>query len=152
MKPGKIQKQLAELPKVLEEQIYTRCGSGLAALVVGIVFVCASGIYLALPWFMLGAYLLVSGLLMAGRCLTGGYTRIEGVCTAIERVGLRKRIRTVVLEVDDIPMRVLVRSKRQSSIHEGDTVTVYTADSTPVYVKEGYDYICSYYALQVKWQ
>lgn len=150
MKRREIQKKLAELPKALEEQIYLRCGFGLAALVLGIIFLFASSIYLALPWFMLCAYLRGNGLMMAGRCSTGGYTRIEGVCREVERIGLRKRIRTVVLIVDDIPMRVLVRGKNQNSIHEGDTVTVFTADSTPVYVKDGYDYICSYYVLQVK--
>lgn len=135
---------------MLEEQIYLRCGLGMAALVLGVIFLFAVSIYLALPWFMLCVYLLGSGLMMAGRCSSGGYTRIEGVCREVERIGLRKRIRSVVLIVDDIPMRVLVRSRNQNLIHEGDTVIVFTADSTPVYVKDGYDYICSYYVLQVK--
>lgn len=141
--------KLNALPKVLEEQVFIRCGLGAAAILIGIVLLITCGIYLSLPWMMLSAYLLVGGIAMAQRCITGGYTCIRGVCKKVEAVPFRKAPRSVVLIVDDIPMRILLRRKNQPAIREGDTVSVYTSDRTSVYVKDGYDYVCTYYAVQV---
>lgn len=150
MKKEELRKKLNALPKVLEEQIYIRCGLGIVAILIGIVLLFTCGIYLSLPWLMLAAYLLGSGIAMARRCITGGYTCIRGVCKKVEAVPFRKAPKSVVLIVDDIPMRVLLRRKNQLAVREGDTVSVYTSDRTSVYVKDGYDYICSYYAVQAE--
>ena len=147
-----LREKLNALPKVLEEQIFIRCGLGAGAILIGIVLLFTCGIYLSLPWLILSAYLLGGGIAIARRCITGGYTCIRGVCKKVEAVPFRKAPRSVVLIVDDIPMRVLLRRKNQLAIREGDTVSVYTSDRTSVYVKDGYDYICSYYAVQVESQ
>ena len=145
-----MREKLNALPKVLEEQIFIRCGLGIGAILIGIVLLITCGIYLSLPWLLLAAYLMVGGIAMAKRCVAGGYTCIRGVCKKVEAAPFREVPKSVMLVVDDIPMRVLLRRKNQPAIREGDTVSVYTSDRTSVYVKDGYDYICSYYAVQVE--
>ena len=142
--------KLNSLPKVLEEQIYLRCGLGTGAILIGAILLLTCGICFSLPWLLLAAYLLGGGIAMAWRCIAGGYTCIRGICEKIESGGFRKAPRNIVLIVDDIPMRVLLRRKNKLTIRPGDMVSVYSSDRTSVYLKDGYDYICSYYAMQVE--
>lgn len=149
MRNKMFRQKLVTLPRVLEEQILIRCGLGIVSAVLGVILVFTTGIYLGLPWLGLAVYLLGSGMLQAVNCVSDAYTQIEGVCRQVERVGISKRIRSVVILVDDIPMRVQLRQRR-IAIQEGDTVVIYASDRTPVYLKDGCDFLCSYYALQVK--
>lgn len=49
MKKEALREKLNALPKVLEEQIFIRCGLGAGATLIGIVLLFTCGIYLSLP-------------------------------------------------------------------------------------------------------
>lgn len=148
MKMSNVARKISELPRPLEEQIWIRCGVGLALALGGIILLCSAGLYVGLPWILVSGYMMGSGFQLALNCLAGKYTAIQGVCRQVETAGLRKRARAIVLSVENAPVRVQLHQRR-CSIQEGDGVIVYVSDRTPVYVKDGCDYICSYYALEV---
>ena len=147
MKKDRLGKKMAKMPGVLEEQIWIRFGLGVVMSVVGIVLLFSAGPYIGLPWFLIAAYLIGSGTLLAINCISGKITTIVGVCREVESAGLRKRPRAAVLVVDGSPVRIQLH-QRQSAIREGDTVIVYTSDRTPVYRRNGCDHLYGYYAIE----
>ena len=147
MKKDRLGKKMAKMPGVLEEQIWIRFGLGVDMSVVGIVLLFSAGPYIGLPWFLIAAYLIGSGTLLAINCISGKITTIVGVCREVESAGLRKRPRAAVLVVDGSPVRIQLH-QRQSAIREGDTVIVYTSDRTPVYRRNGCDHLYGYYAIE----
>ena len=148
MKMPNVARKIGNLPRPLEEQIWIRCGIGLALALGGIILLCSTGLYVGLPLLLVSGYMMGSGFQLALNCLAGKYTAIKGDCRQVETAGLRKRARAIVLSVENTLVRIQLHQRR-CSIQEGDGVIVYVSDRTPVYVKDGCDYICSYYALEV---
>ena len=148
MKKHNVARKISHLPRPLEEQIWIRCGVGLALALGGIILLCSAGLYVGLPWLLVSGYMMGSGSHLAWSSLAGKYTAIQGVCRQVETAGLRKKARAVVLSVENTLVKVQLHQRR-CSIQEGDSVIVYVSDRTPVYVKDGCDYICSYFALEV---
>lgn len=148
MKMPNAARKISELPRPLEEQIWIHCGVGLALALGGIILLCSAGLYVGLPWILVSGYMMGSGFQLALHCLAGRYTAIKGTCRQVETAGLRKKAKAVVLSVENKPVRVQLHQQK-CPIQEGDSVVVYVSDRTPVYVKDGCDYICSYYALEV---
>ena len=75
--------------------------------------------------------------------------RLQGECVQIETTGLRKRIRFIYLALEQGIVKVSVRHRIRKLV-EGDIVTIYVAEQTPVYEKEGVYIISSYYALETR--
>ena len=148
MKMPNVARKISNLPRPLEEQIWNRCGVGLALALGGIILLCSTGLCVGLPLLLVSGYMMGSGFQLALNCLAGKYTAIKGDCRQVETAGLRKKAKEVVLLVGNTPVRVQLHQQR-CPIQEGDSVVVYVSDRTPVYVKDGCDYICSYYALEV---
>ena len=140
MKMPNVARKISNLPRPLEEQIWNRCGVGLALALGGIILLCSGGLYVGLPLLLVSGYMMGSGFQLALDCLAGKYTAIKGNCRQVETAGL--------LSVENTLVRVQLHQRR-CPMQEGDGVIVYVSDRTPVYVKDGCDYICSYYALEV---
>lgn len=148
MKKGELRRRISGLPRPLEEQIWIRCGIAMISGVGGIMLLCCAGLYVGLPWIACSVYMVGSGTNLALNCLTGRYTVIKGACRQVETARLRKKARAVLLSVENTPIRIQIH-RRRCSIQEGDTVIVYVSDRTPVYLKDGCDFICTYYALEI---
>ena len=71
---------------------------------------------------------------------------ITGVCTEIERTGIRKRIKAIYMQSGDHTIRV-VGIKPIRNLAVGDTLTLFMADNTAVYNVDGCNVICSYIAM-----
>lgn len=147
MKKNGQRKKMEKLPGVLEEQIWIRFGLGVVMSVVGIILLVSAGSHIGLPWFLMAAYLIGSGTLMAINWLYGKVTTIVGVCREVELAALRKWPRAAVLVVDGAPVRIQLHQRR-CTIREGDTVVVYTSDWTPVYKRDGCNHLYGYYAIE----
>lgn len=141
--------RLKGVPKPLEEQIWFRLGLGMLAAIFGVILILSAGFYIGFPWLLLGAYMAGNGMMIARVCKTGRYTTITGICRQIETSAFRKRIKSVELLVDQIPMRIRIQPSAHISPQKGDLLVIYTSDCEPVYMKDGYDYLCGYYALVV---
>lgn len=73
---------------------------------------------------------------------------VEGICEHIETTGLRKRIKSITIELAENKLKIMIRH-RIKRIAVGDTVVVYLAESTQVYDRDDGYLIGSYYALDI---
>ena len=86
---------------------------------------------------------LVNAVLLYCRCIQERYVEICGVCTEIERSGIRKRIKAIYLQTPEHTIRIIgIKPIRNLSV--GDSLTLYVSDNTAVYSMEGCSVICSY--------
>ena len=74
---------------------------------------------------------------------------LQGECIRMETVGIRKRICSVHLALEQGIVKIPVR-QRIKRLSEGDTVGIYVAEKTPVYERDGIYIIGSYYAMEVQ--
>lgn len=74
---------------------------------------------------------------------------LQGECIRLETIGIRKRVRSVHLALEQGIVKIPVR-QRIRRLSEGDTVNIYVAEKTPVYERDGIYIISSYYAMEIQ--
>jgi len=95
-----------------------------------------------IPCIAAAVLCLISAAMLYYRCLQGRYVEITGVCTEIERTGIRKRIKAIYLQTAEHTVRVVgIKAVRNLAI--GDSLKLFVADNTPVYNMEGCNVICA---------
>lgn len=104
-------------------------------------------IYLLLPALCFAIFFILNGLWVFFETDAGKYVVIEGRCTGIEKTPLRKRIKNIHIETDDITVKVIVK-QRMKQLDIGDNIRVYVFEKTPVYDQEQCKLLCSYLALE----
>lgn len=134
--------KLKKLPEPLRRVIGLRMIVGGAALVLFIIiWILMGDITLAIPCAALGAYLLVSGLLLTQR----NFLCITGTVNEIVTTGIRKRPKYLLLETEEGIIQLPANRKH---FPVGSSVTLYLAANTPVYEQDGIFKIFSYLALE----
>lgn len=141
--------KLRGVPEPLKDKIMLRLGIGAFAAIFGVALILCMGFYIGFAWLLLGIYMMGSGVVMARVCATEKYTTITGVCRKIETSAFRRRIKSVELLMGRIPVKVRIHQPAHISVQEGDLMEIYTSDREPVYVRDGCNYLCGYYALVV---
>ena len=141
--------KLRGVPEPLKDQIILRLGIGAFAAIFGVALILCMGFYIGFPWLFLGTYMIGSGVVMAKGCAIEKYTTITGVCRKIETSAFHRRIKSIELLIDRVPVKVRIHQPAHVSVQEGDLVEIYTSDREPVYVRDGCNYLCGYYALVV---
>lgn len=142
--------QFNKLPKIIQNQIIIRIAAGIVFFVLFfIILICFLDKYFYLPCLLFSAFLLVNGGVLFYNCVSGNYISIEGVCESVEKFGIRRRIRSISIRVDNNKVKIPIR-QRMKSLSVGDTVIAYVSDKTPVYEHDAGYMICSYYALEIK--
>lgn len=74
---------------------------------------------------------------------------LQGQCIRIDTSGLRKQVKAVHLALEQGIVKIPVR-QRIRRLSEGDTVSIYVAEKTPVYERDGLYIISSYYAMEIQ--
>jgi len=139
-----MKEKFMQIPAPLRKQIWLRLtGAGLGAAMLLIVLIYSSDWRFMVPCAVAAVLCLGNAALLYDRCVRGKYVVITGVCTEIERTGIRKRIKALYLQTEEHNIR-LVGIKPIRNLSVGDTLTVFMADNTAVYNMDGCNVICSY--------
>lgn len=133
-----MKERFKRLPEALQKQVIYRLGAG-------VIFF--RDIYLLLPALCFAVFFILNGLWVFFETDAGKYVVVEGRCTGIERTPLRKRIKNIHIETDDITVKVIVK-QRMKQLAIGDNIRVYVFEKTPVYDQEQCKLLCSYLALE----
>ena len=142
-----MKEKFIQIPQALRKQIWLRCGgAGMGAAMLLMVLIYSTDWRFMVPCAVAAALCIASAALLYYRCIQGRYVEICGVCTEIERSGIRKRIKAIYLQTPEHTIRVVgIKPIRNLSV--GDSLTLYVADNTAVYSMEGCSVICSYIAM-----
>lgn len=136
-----------KLPAALRLQILLRTGIGtVAAILFAVIWGYSHEFTFAFPCLVLALFLFVNSSRMFYNIIIGNYIRICGECRSVELVGLRKRIKSIVVDFDGKSV-VLSMKHRIRKITPGEMVTLYLSDKTPVYEQDGNYCIYDYYAI-----
>lgn len=145
-----MRKKFGQMPQVLQKQVLFRSGSSVLFWLLFIVIMTSfRDIYLMLPCLLLAGYLMGSSIWLFYQSAAGNYMHLQGECIRLETVGIRKRVRSVHLALEQGIVKITVR-QRIRRLSEGDTVSIYVAEKTPVYERDGIYTISSYYAMEFR--
>lgn len=138
------------LPDVLQWQILSRFASGIGFLMLFIVIlIFYRSVYLWLPSLLFTVLLIVNGIFLLYNSINGNYVSVMGICENIEVTGIRKRVKSITLRLEEKSLKISVR-QRIKKLKLGDTVIVYLSVKTPVYpLDDGYA-VFNYYAMKVR--
>ena len=139
-----MKEKFMQIPQALRKQIWLRCGgAGMGAAMLLMVLIYSTDWRFMAPCAVAAVLCIASAALLYYRCIQGRYVEICGVCTEIERSGIRKRIKAIYLQTPEHTIRIVgIKPIRNLSV--GDSLTLYVADNTAVYSMEGCSVICSY--------
>lgn len=136
------------LPQALRKQVLIRTLLGAGFLILFFVILASfRDFYFSIPCLLLSAVLLGNGGWLLVQGIRKNYIRLEGVCDKIETAGIRKRVRSIRILLEQDTLKIPIR-QGMKQLAVGDTVIVYLSDRTPVYEQEGGYMICSYFALE----
>lgn len=142
--------RFGKLPQALQKQVLFRSGvSVLFWSLFIIILISFQDIYLILPCLLLAGYLTGSSIWLFFQSVAGNYMHLQGECIRLETIGIRKRVRSVHLALEQGIVKIPVR-QRIRRLSEGDTVSIYVAEKTPVYEQDGLYIIGSYYAMEIQ--
>lgn len=98
-----MKERFKRLPEALQKQVIYRLGAGVIFLLCTIlILIFFRDIYLLLPALCFAIFFILNGLWVFFETDAGKYVVIEGRCTGIEKTPLRKRIKNIHIETDDI--------------------------------------------------
>lgn len=138
------------LPEVLRLQILSRFAAGVGFLIMLIVIlIFYRSVYLWLPSMFFMVLLIVNGLFLLYNSINGNFVSVAGVCEHIEVTGIRKRVKSITLRLEENSLKVSVR-QRIRKMKLGDTVIVYLSVKTPVYPQDDGYVVFNYYAMEVR--
>ncbi len=139
-----------KMPKALQRQVLFRFGGGGLFLMILLFLMTGSrDLYLLLPCVLCMIWLAGSGFWLFLQAAGGNYMCLQGQCIRIDTSGLRKRVRAVHLALEQGTVKIPVRY-RISKLSEGDTVSIYLAEKTPVFERDDTYIISSYYAMEIQ--
>lgn len=136
-----------QIPEPLRRQVLLRCCGCVFGIAMFILVLGYHGDWrFSIPCVILSLISLGSAAALYDRCIQDKYVIIEGVCTDIEKVTLRRRVKAIYLRNDQFNIKLL-NTRKIKNLIVGDAVTVYVADNTAVYEIDGCKVICSYLAM-----
>lgn len=135
------------LPLALHLQVVLR---GVVALLFFVLFIALWAVTkefaFALPCLLFATFLFENTALMLYNMINGNFVCIHGICSHIERSGIRKRVRSIVLSYEGQQLLIPVH-RPISGLTQGCGVTLYLSDKSTVYERNGRYIIDSYYTL-----
>lgn len=137
------------LPDALQKQILIRGLLGVVALLLFVVIlICTKEVSFALPCSVLALFMIVNGGQLLYNCIRNKYIVVKGVCTSVEKTALKKRVKSLSLDVEKRVLTVSVRHRLKAP-SVGDEISIYFSENAPVYEKDGAYHIYSFYALEI---
>lgn len=145
-----MRERFEKMPQALQKQVLFRFGGSVLLWVLFIIILSSfRDIYLILPCLLLAGYLTGSSIWLFYQSVAGNYMHLQGECIRLETIGIRKRVRSLHLALEQGIVKISVR-QRIRRLSEGDTVSIYVAEKTPVYERDGIYIISSYYAMEIQ--
>lgn len=145
-----MRKRFGRIPQALQKQVLFRSGGSVLFWVLFIIILSSfRDIYLLLPCLLLACYLTGGSIWLFYQSVAGNYMHLQGECICLETMGIRKKVRSVHLALEQGIVKIPVR-QRIRRISEGNTVSIYVAEKTPVYERDGIYIIGSYYAMEIQ--
>ena len=103
-----MKEKFMQIPQALRKQIWLRCGgAGMGAAMLLMVLIYSTDWRFMVPCAVAAILCLANAALLYFRCVDGRYVMITGVCTEIERTGIRKRIKAIYMQSGDHTIRVV---------------------------------------------
>lgn len=134
------------LPPALQQQLIIQMGLALLCLVLAIGALAFVSFTVSVP-FLLGTLVLtISAVRLYRTGMRGQYLILRGTILKVERTSLRQRPKSILLEINGKALLVMLRN-RHATVREGDTVTMYIADATPLYEWQGVHRLHAYLAM-----
>lgn len=138
-----------QFPQVLQKQILIRLTAGLISLMMlVIILLYRGGLELMFPCIGFSSVFFISALQLYARCDEKNYVVIKGICTEIEKTGLRRKVKDIYVKDDQFTVRIVRPSMKLRSLNIGDRITIYLADNAPVYEMDGCKVICNTLAVE----
>ena len=138
-----------QFPQVLQKQILIRLTAGIVSLMMLVIILLYRGsLELMFPCIGFSAVFFISALQLYARCDEKNYVVIKGICTEIEKTGLRRKVKDIYVKEDQFTVRIVRPSMKLRSLNVGDRVTIYLADNAPVYEMDGCKVICNTLAVE----
>ena len=137
-----------EIPHPLRKIILLRFTASGAALLMLICILLFQGEWqFLIPCLAVAIVFSVAGLQLLADCSEKKYITLNGVCTEVERTGLRKRIKSIHFKHGKVSIRLPHPVYFSRTLSSGDKIVVYVASNTPVYEVDGYQVICNTLAI-----
>lgn len=130
------------IPLALQHQMLIQAALSVLTLVLAALAMLFFSITVSVP-FLLCAVLLAFSYNIGRR---GQYLVLEGTVLKLERTPLRLRPKAMLMEVEGKALLVVLRN-RHISVREGDALTLYIADTAPLYEWRGIHRLHSYLAV-----
>lgn len=126
----------------------------MSRLVIGtgaaVLFFCIFGflgdVIFALPCAVIACFFITSFLLLRHRILHDRIISIAGICTAIDRTVVKKRIKSICLQTENETYRIMVH--RWVMVEIWDEITVYVPREGATFESNGMKVICDFYAIE----
>ena len=144
----KLKEKFKKLPLPLKKQILCKISAGgLSLLMFTLILIFAHDFILSLPCLILSGYLIINGGTMLLNCAGGQYVTIRGICTEIERVMFRKRIKTFYISSEEGIWKIFALRKTKG-ITVGAYITVFMSNKTRVYEQAGIFIVSGFYTCE----
>lgn len=138
------------LPRPLQTQFLIRAGLMLLCIVLALILtVWCQDFRLGLPFSLLSAVLAVSAGCLLHIALSDRYLILHGVVQKVERTPLRRYTAAVLLVIDSNTLRIQLRN-RHLRVDEGDSATVFIADTAQVFPWHEIYQLSAYLALSIQ--
>lgn len=105
-------------------------------------------LYVLIPPVLIGLFSLGRGFYLFFRIAKSGYHVAEGICLSTENTWLRKRTKSVVIDVGGKYKVKLLLKQRRNKILEGTPIRIFLLPETLLYEKDGYQMLYEYLALE----
>ena len=129
------------IPLALQHQMLIQ-----AALSVLTLVLAALAMLFSVPFLLCAVLLAFSAFRLYNIGRRGQYLVLEGTVLKLERTPLRLRPKAMLMEVEGKALLVVLRN-RHISVREGDALTLYIADTAPLYEWRGIHRLHSYLAV-----
>ena len=131
------------IPLALQHQMLIQAALSVLALVLAALAMLFFSITVSVPFLLCAVLLAFSAFRLYN---IGQYLVLEGTVLKLERTPLRLRPKAMLMEVEGKALLVVLRN-RHISVREGDALTLYIADTAPLYEWRGIHRLHSYLAV-----
>lgn len=144
-----MREKFKKIPPPLQKQIIMRYGATLVSLMLLVVSLLLEGsLYLSLSFLIISAFYGISASQLLYMAVSDQIVVICGICTKLEKSLVRRRIKILYLRSEPHTVKIQILG-RLRNVDEGDVITVYAANNTPVYENDGCQQLSTYLAIDI---
>lgn len=134
------------IPPALQRQLLIQAALSALTLLLSVTAMIFFSVTISVPFLLCAMLLAFSAFRLYRIGRRGQYLALRGAVLKLERTPLRLQPKAMLLEVEGKALLVVLRN-RHISVREGDAVTIYIADTTPLYEWRGIHRLHSYLAV-----